>query len=191
LWRTHALQRFAFDKYVPPAAHATYEAWKKATQEYQATVIKHHVETLRRLKYRPTGGFAHFCFADAHPAVTWSVLDHARVPKAGYRALAEACAPVIVVADRPAASYAPGEAVALDVHVVNDLRTPLTGAVVHARLFGHAWAWEGDVPADECVRVATIQVLAPAEPGPHALELDLEHADAKVTNRYGTAISPA
>ena len=33
--------------------------------------------------------------------MTWSVLDHEREPKAGYGALAAACAPVIVVADRP------------------------------------------------------------------------------------------
>ena len=31
---------------------------------YQAELIKHHVETLRRLKFRPTGGFALFSFAD-------------------------------------------------------------------------------------------------------------------------------
>src|SRR5439155_4940736 len=71
LWRTHALQKFAFDRYVPPADFRTYEEWRDATQAYQATVIKHHVETLRRLKYRPTGGFCQFAFADAHPPVTW------------------------------------------------------------------------------------------------------------------------
>ncbi|MBV9413277.1 MAG: hypothetical protein JO148_16920, partial [Acidimicrobiia bacterium] len=101
LWRTHALQRYAFDRYVPPADYATYDEWRVATQEYQATVIKHHIEALRRLKYRPTGGFCQFAFADAHPSVTWSVLDHTRSPKRGFAALRDACRPVIVVADRP------------------------------------------------------------------------------------------
>ena len=45
--------------------------------------MRRQVEELRRLKYRPTGGFAQFLLADAHPAVSWSVLDHRRVPKAG------------------------------------------------------------------------------------------------------------
>ena len=54
------------------------------------------VEALRRIKYRPTGGFAQFCFADGHPSVTWSVLGHDRAPKLGYEALRAACAPVIV-----------------------------------------------------------------------------------------------
>ena len=62
--------------------------------------MRRHVEALRRLKYRPTGGFAQFCFADGHPAVTWSVLGHDRAPKLAYDALRAACRPVIVVADR-------------------------------------------------------------------------------------------
>jgi beta-mannosidase len=192
LGRHHALQKALFDRHVPPAAAATFEDWREATQAYQATLIKHHVETLRRLKYRPTGGFAHFCFADAHPAVTWSVLGHDRAPKQGYHALAAACAPVIVVADRPAPSYAPGEAIALDVHVVSDLRTPLTGAVVRAALTWsggeHQWAWTGDVPADACVRVGTIQAVAPDQPGELRLDLELVHAEAKAANTYRSVI---
>ena len=50
------------------------------------------------------------------------MLDHERKPKLGYYTLAAACAPVIVVAERPAAHYAPGEAIDLDVHVVSDRR---------------------------------------------------------------------
>ena len=111
----HAAQPSILERYVPSDEHGTYEAWKEATQRYQADVIRFHVETLRRLKYRPAGGFAQFCFADGHPGVTWSVLDHLRAPKAGYAALARACRPVIVVADRLAAAVQPGDAIALDV----------------------------------------------------------------------------
>ncbi len=132
LARTHSLQTEPFDRYVPPADFASFDAWRAATQTYQADVIRFHIETLRRLKYRPTGGFCQFSFADGYPAVTWSVLDHERVPKAGFHALAAACAPVIVVADRLAASYVPGDSVALDVHVVSDLREPIADGVVSA-----------------------------------------------------------
>src|SRR5262249_54074886 len=65
-----ALQKVFFDEQVPPAASPTFAAWVEATQRHQADVIKFHVETLRRLKYRPTGGFAQFCFADPAPAVS-------------------------------------------------------------------------------------------------------------------------
>ena len=84
LGRTHALQKAVFDRRVPPAAHATFDSWRTATQEYQAIVVRRHIEALRRIKYRPTGGFAQFCFADGHPAVTWSVLGHDRAPKLAY-----------------------------------------------------------------------------------------------------------
>ena len=56
-------------------------------------MIRFHIETLRRLKYRPTGGFCHFSFADGYPAVSWSVLDHERRPKAGYEAARRPRAP--------------------------------------------------------------------------------------------------
>ncbi|MFP5254771.1 MAG: glycosyl hydrolase 2 galactose-binding domain-containing protein [Acidimicrobiia bacterium] len=165
LGHTHALQKALFDKHVPPASHTTFESWRDATQAYQATVVRRQIEALRRIKYRPTGGFAQFCFADGHPAVTWSVLDHERVPKAGYDALRAACAPVIVVADRPPETVAPGEALALDVHVVSDLRHPLEGLVVTAELTwagGHrSWRWQGDLPADACQLIGTAQIVVP------------------------------
>lgn len=188
----HSLQKRNFDRYVPPGAHPSFDAWRAATQAYQATLVKHHVETLRRLKYHPTGGFAQFCFADSYPSVTWSVLDHERAPKAGYHALADACAPVIVVADRPDAAYRPGDALALDVHVVSDLRRALEGAVVRATLRwsggSHEWAWQGDVDADSCVRVGTVQAVVPDAAGPLSLELVLEHDEAKAANRYEATI---
>src|SRR5690606_36442084 len=109
LVHNHALQKRLLDCYVPPERCASFDEWRQATQEYQAVVIRHHVEALRRLKYRPTGGFLHFCLADGMPAVTWLVLDHERRPKLGYEALRAACAPVIVVADRLPDHLHPGE----------------------------------------------------------------------------------
>ncbi len=188
----HALQKVFLDRYVPPDDHETFDEWARATREYQATLIRHHVETLRRLKYRPTGGFAQFCFADSIPAVTWSVLSFDRRPKEGYRALAEACRPVIVVADRPPEHLHPGEPIDWDVHVVSDLRVPLDGVRVVARLVAdHAertFGWEGDVPADDCVRIGTISTTAPTVAGPLRLELELVHPEHEVTNRYETAV---
>ena len=151
----HALQKDIFDARVPPAAYATFDDWRRATQDYQATVVKHQVEHLRRLKYRPTGGFAVFLLNDCQPAVTWSLLDHERVAKSAYQALTDACRPVIVVADRLPAVIEPGATLALDVDVVSDLRDDLTGAEVMARVTwrggSHAWRWQGDVAADSAV----------------------------------------
>jgi beta-mannosidase len=194
LARAHALQKLVFDRYVPPANFDTFEAWQEATQAYQATVIRFHIETLRRLKYRPTGGFCQFCFADGQPAVTWSVLDHQRQPKAGYQALAAACAPVIVVADRPAAAYTPGQTLTFDLHVVSDLRIPISGARLRADLAWpggrNEWMFEGDVGADDCARVGTVEARLPddTDDGPLSLDLDLQWTDGKAHNRYDSKV---
>jgi beta-mannosidase len=191
----HALRRALLDERVPPGGHATFAGWRDATQRYQADLLRHHVEELRRLKYRPTGGFAMFLFADGHPGITWSVLDHERRPKAGYQALVEACRPVIVVADRLPPSVAAGLPLALDVHVVSDLRAPVDGARLRARVAWpggeHGWGWSGDVPADACVRVGTIQLLAPdlgpVPTGVLALELELTLPGGEVVTAHDEA----
>ena len=90
----------------PAGRYETFAAWQDATQRYQARLLRHHIETLRRLKYRPTGGFCLFSLADAAPAVTWSILGHDRTAKLAYHVVSDACRPVIVVADRlPPASW--------------------------------------------------------------------------------------
>lgn len=131
-------------------------------------------EALRRLAYRPAGGFA-----------LAGDLDE----------LGPALAPVIVVADPLPDRLAPGEAFACDLHVVSDLDHPLEDTEVRATLSwdgdAERYGWRGDVPADGCVRVATIQALAPRSPGPVVLDLELTHRDlaAPVVNRYRTVVS--
>ena len=189
----YGLERERFERYVPPGAYATFAAWQEATGRYQAELVRRHVEALRRLKYRPTGGFAVAVLADARPAVSTALLDHERRPKPAYQALREACRPVIVVADRLPAAVSPGEALALDVHVVSDLRQAVTGARVDARLSWadgeHHWRFVGDVPADACVRVGTMQLVTPLAPGPLALDLRLALPSGdEVANRYESAV---
>ena len=157
------------------------------------TLLKHHVETLRRLKYRPTGGFAQFCFADGHPAVTWSVLDHERVPKAGYEALEAACRPVIVVADRPPATVAPGEALALDVHVVSDLRVPIDAATVAPSCAGPAAPTGGAGRArsapTSAAGSARCSSSSPTRPARSTSTLTLDAGDHSATNAYAATIA--
>jgi beta-mannosidase len=135
-----------------------------------------------------------FSLADGHPAVSWSVLDWERRPKLALAALRAACRPVIVVADRLPAEVMPGDPLGLDIHVVSDRRTPIAGAQVTAKLSwaggDHAWRWQGDIPADECARVGTLQVIVPVAPGPLVLDVELDLPDGeRVTNRYDSQIA--
>ncbi|HEX5366870.1 MAG TPA: hypothetical protein VFW63_09460 [Acidimicrobiales bacterium] len=180
LERVHALQRAVLERHVPASDAGSFDDWRTATQRHQATVVRRVAEELRRLKYRPTGGFAQFLLADAAPGITWALLDHERRPKAGYEALRAACRPVIVVADRLPPTVVPGDALALDVHVVSDRRVIVEPAQVTATLAWHGgrhvWRWAGAVEADACVRVGTVQAVVPpdAAAGGHEVTLDLE-----------------
>jgi beta-mannosidase len=170
----------------------SFDEWKEATQDHQAEAVRSTVETLRTLKYRPAGGFCLFLLNDAEPRVSASVLDHERRPKKAFQALAEACRPVIVVAERFASTVRRGATVGLDVYVVNDARQRLERAVCTARLEwsggDHEWRWVGDVDADSCARVGTMQFVVADAPGRLQLDLTLEHGNDVATNRYTSLI---
>ncbi|HYV58438.1 MAG TPA: hypothetical protein VFA62_00050 [Acidimicrobiia bacterium] len=149
LFAHHACQKRIFDRYVPPAEHMTFDEWRCATQAYQAALVQLQVEDLRRVKYAPTGGFCHFCFADGHPAVTWSVLDHERVAKRGYAALRDACRPVLPMIE-------PREGL---VHVVSERADDLAGAVVEVHGDRRRLArFSGDISADAVTYVGRIDL---------------------------------
>ena len=189
----HGLQKWVFDERVPPADFDTFDAWRHATQVYQAELIRHHIELLRRLKYRPAGGFCVFALNDPAPVVSWSVLDHERVPKLAWHALRRACRPVIVAADRPPAIVTAGEQLTLDVHVVNDQRVAVDPAVVDviASWAGgeRRWRFGGGVPADDCVRVGQLDFEVPDTLGALTIDLTLTAGEITAANHYSTAIT--
>jgi beta-mannosidase len=186
------MQRGNFENHCPASAFDSFDDWRVATQVYQADVIRYHIETLRRLKYRPTGGFCMFALNDAMPMVSWSVLDHNRVPKLGYTALAEACRPVIVTADRLPQSMRPGDQVRIALHVVSDLHRELDDATVTATVEStgdpQVWQFEGAIASDNCTLVGHILITAPFAEGPVVLDLTLVSGDVVATNRYQTVV---
>ncbi len=175
----HGLQQAFMDVHVPPADFATFDDWRVATQRYQAMLIRDHVDTLRRLKYRPCGGFAASSLADGRPSVSHSVLGHDRRPKAGYEALASACAPVSVICDPLPVSARPGDRIEADIHVVSDRRIALEDMIVSVHLYlgeekvGHGRSWTGSIPPDSCVRIGRLDLLVPASTGDLVVELVL------------------
>jgi beta-mannosidase len=188
----HGLDAEAMTKYVNPLKFASYGEWRAATQQYQATLLRHHIETLRRLKYRPAGGFCLSSLADPAPMVSTAILDHERRPKAAFASVTDACRPVIVVADRMPDTLAVGATLGLDVHVVSDLHHPLDAVDCTALLSwpggSHRWRWQGAVPADDCVRVGMVRFVVPDTPGEIWLDLSLVYADQACSNRYASII---
>lgn len=166
----HALQREEMARVAPPEDAKNFEEWRETTQAYQAALLQLQIEDLRRLKYSPTGGFAQFSFADPEPAVSWSVLDHDRVAKRGYDAIREACRPVLPMIE-PRAGL---------VHVVNDTRAILEGAIVEAAVDGRTTRWTGTVPTDGITFVGRVDVTEAVD-----VEVSVEHpATGRLVNRY-------
>ena len=99
----------------------------------------------------------------------------------------------MVIADRPPEVVAPGESLSLDVHVVNDLRHEITGAVVDVTASWSGgtrrWRFGGDVDADECVRVGSVSMTVPDTLGVLNVDLVLTAGDLIQTNHYSTAIT--
>ena len=198
-----------------PAMGRFVSAFGTPVADDQPEVVKTTIETLRRLKYRPTGGFLLHALADAGAAADaaaaaaagsgggFGVLDGLRRPKPGWWALVEACRPLIVVADQLPESVRAGDYLDLAVHVVNDTRADMPGMQVQARMLGpdgrvvREHRWEGTARADDCVLVGRLSVVVPvvAQPGRLTVELTLTgppdpdgQSEAIATNRYTTVI---
>lgn len=185
----------SFERYLPRAAANDGPSWSAATRTYQAAVLREHIETLRRLKYRPAGGFCAFALIDAHDEVGFGLLDQDRRPKPAYHAALDACRPLLVVAEPPPEVLTGGDHLDLALHAISDLRQPLAGAVVTAtvRVGDRVMArrWTGDLAPDTCAFVGRLQAEVPAGHGPLLIDLELEAAGTVVTNRYRSTVIPS
>ena len=187
-------QAGAFERYLPRRAYGDGMAWALATRAYQADLIRRHIETLRRLKYRPTGGFCLVALADAEPEGGFGVLGFDRTPKLAFSALTDACRPVVVVTDVPPHITSAGEQLSFDVHTVSDLPTELEDVTVTAIARCDTWeksqSWRGNLPADTCQLAGTLSFEVPPLNGLLTIDLELRAAEWSATNRYQTVVIP-
>lgn len=184
----------AFERYLPRRAYGDGMAWALATRAYQSDLIRRHIETLRRLKYRPTGGFCLMALSDAEPEGGFGVLEFDRTPKPAFAALTDACRPVVVITDVPPHITSAGEQLRFDVHTVSDLPTELTDVTVTAIARCGSWekatSWRGNLPADTCQLAGTLAFEVPPLNGILTIDLELRAAEWSATNRYQTVVIP-
>lgn len=180
LERDYLLQKRYMDRFAPPRTTGGLDDYIGLTQWYQARLIRYYAEYLRRIKYDPCGGAMVFSFNDCCPAVSFSVADYWREPKAAYSVLAECFRPLHVMADMPRRWYPCGEIVGRDICVVNDYREDFHDARVRWAFFNQAGDClsEGielvDIPADSSVAVCCARwESADAPAGGYALVLEL------------------
>ncbi len=191
-------QRFGYDRATfeaifPPQEYDSLDDWRRTTQHYQSYVLKTQIETLRRLKYRPTGGFCFSSLADPTPTISASVYDHERVAKDAAAVVRAACQPVIVVADPLADWVNPADRLDVDVHLVNDRRETIDDAEVTATVTwpggSRIQRFGGPVDADTVIKVGTVRIDVPDTLGELAVELVATAAGKELArNRYTTAV---
>jgi hypothetical protein len=85
----------------PPSAHPSRDAYVRASQEYQAHLLRFAIDRFRRQKFAHCGGVLLFQLVDSFPAITASIVDQARRPKRAYRAVADAFASLYLTVDLP------------------------------------------------------------------------------------------
>jgi len=178
----------------PPGDHPDAETWAEATRSHQAQLLRTQIELLRRLKYRPSGGFALDRLLDGAPAVSGAVFDHLRCPKPARAAVAGACAATLVVAWPPPSLHGGRGERQTWVSVVHDGREPLDPARVTAELIvggvTRRWAWEGRVEADSVIDVGGITWPVGSATAEVTLSLNLTANGVTATNLYTTSEAP-
>ena len=168
-----------------------WDLWVTATQLRQAEIIRHTVEILRTLKYRPTGGYCQFMLADAMPYVSYAVLDNKRRPKLGWRALQAASQPVIVVADLHSSTLELGSH-DCEIHVISDIREKIVAAIITVKWECSGsdpieWVFKGNFEADSVTRITSLTLPA-IHRGAGNLKISLKAPQIEVSNTYSVTI---
>jgi len=190
-WET--AQKESFRKYLPRRAYANGKTWAKATRIYQADLIKFHVESFRKLMFKPCGGFCIYALRDTEPSGGFGVLDFEGKPKDAYPVLANACQPISVILETPPRTLVAGQKLPLALHAVSDLQKDFDAKVqvnISAGTWGFQKLWVGRVQANSCTFIANFELEVPALLGQVNIGVELVCDHLKVTNSYSSSIIP-
>ncbi|MEM9519604.1 MAG: hypothetical protein AAGA37_09815 [Actinomycetota bacterium] len=182
---------------MPPRLVEDGPTWGHLMGQAQADLIKTTIETLRKVKYRPTGGFCLHYLADPSTAGGFGVFDHDRRAKPSWTALIDACRPVIVVAEPLPWSMEVGDRWLAAVHVISDRPDALTEGVVTATITqgdGRTTTqrFGGEIAADSVERITTLVIEIETD-GELTVDLAFEatgaHGPIATVNRYRTNVA--
>lgn len=136
---------------IPPSSHPDVASWLDEMRRVQATLLTTTIETLRVLKYRPTGGFCAGLWRAVGPGLSRALVDHDGTPRPAHAAAVRAMQPVLPVLYPPGSTILARTSNALALHVVNDLDRAVD-LEVRATIADHrgerARRWHGKIDAD-------------------------------------------
>ena len=144
---------------IPPSSHPDVASWIQHMRLVQAALLKTTIETLRVLKYKPTGGFCAGLWRAVGPGLSRAIVDHDGTPRPGHAAVARALQPVLPVLYPPGSTILARTSNALALHVVNDLDRAVE-LDVDATISDHRGErrrrWRGRIDADSVAYLADI-----------------------------------
>ncbi|MFN8050441.1 MAG: hypothetical protein U0Q22_03305 [Acidimicrobiales bacterium] len=184
--------RRCFARHTPPEGFDDPAVWAEATRNYQAMVVRFHVETLRRLTNRPATGFAVARLSSGPGPVDASVLHRDGRPKEAYEALRAACRPTLAVGDRLPPHLHGDERLGIARSVINDLAAPVRARLTTTLIWAddhHSSSASVTVGAGDVVDIEPFEFVVPAVSGPLTMELSLEaDGEAPIVSRYRSDI---
>jgi beta-mannosidase len=187
-WAAAKAQAAKLRHYAGPGADDDLLAAIEATQRAQATALQVGIEACRLRRDR-CGGVAFWQFNEPWPAVSWSVVDHARRPKAAFEMLQRCYQPILIAARFLWRHYAAGDTFRAQVWLVNDGPQTWRGCRADAFLDGEAiWSAERiDLPPLSAAQIGKLNLTLVTSP--HHLTLTLHSGNAALaTNRYDLAV---
>jgi beta-galactosidase/beta-glucuronidase len=157
------------------------------SQAYQAHLIQFGTECYRRAKYTKVTGIIQFDFTDPWPAVTWSVLDYWRTPKAAFDALRRSMQPVLPSLHLQEKIDA-GKATLASFCAINDLAKAFPGTSCEWRLFNDkgdiaSASFTVDIPADNVSSEVKL-TLPSLSPGKYTLSVSLTSGNKTIGENW-------
>ncbi len=173
---------------LPPDVFDNADDWIRATHNHHGQLIRDQIETLRRIKYRPSGGYCIAQLGDLRLGMSPSIVDSSGTRKPAFAVLHAANAPVLAtLSPWPTCAHS-GDEIECAIHVINDLRTPLDDATVTVDVGfdddATTWTFGGSAPADSCVHVGTIRFTVPAHSSSLTARVQLTCTQTSAANRY-------
>lgn len=176
----------------PPEAYPSPAAFHDALRRGQADAIRIQVELLRRLKYRPTGGFVVGYLHDLRDVPSPALISADGVDKPARAALRAACAPVLVTLSPWPTHPQPGAPVECAVHIVNDRHRALVDATLSVEITAGSserrWTFVGGVEADGVARVGQVTFTVPRAAGRLDASFRLAAGTTSVAGHYTSVV---
>lgn len=138
---------------IPPTTYEDSRAWARASQEHQGDVLKAMIETLRVLKYRPTGGYCAGLWRNAHAGLSRALIDADGTPRQALGVVSTAQSPVLPVLYPTTAQIPARTTSSLALFVCNDSAIDYDNATISLTIADQrgerTQRWTGKIPADD------------------------------------------